>query len=310
MRSLLLKQPYAQSATGSGSAQSIKVGPESFAYAPTKRIDVVFFFLAANTTTGFTFANIMTQMGGSAANFLLDTGLPIKKVVDFVNIQDLVMLLWQYFGEPPPNVQGGTTNNTVNSLTLPIWFGLPWRDNEGLPPTNLNFSWSIPANANEIDGAIVSLVQYIEPGAVYNKTLVYSSKDGPTPSTTLRKDFPFPLHDLDQEVLIDLIFQTTGSRTTTATTTIEDYYLMKDGSVFGDKIDVEHIMMQYKPHLGNICGVSPQTTIDDYIALDWRKILGRLFIPRRADVQAQYGINFLGGDTNAVRDAQLAYVPL
>lgn len=302
MRGLELRQV----AEGESVNTTIKKGPEAFSEAPTKRIDLHFYFVSNNTSTGFTVANILTQAGSTLT---IDTGLPIKKVVDLTEMADLFYLLWQYLGRAPPNF-GGNTNNYICGVTFPIWFGRPWRANEGLPPTNINISWTVPNNANEIDGASCDIVQYVEPQGVYDKCLVYASKDGPTPSTSLRKNFPFPLHDLDQQVLIDLIFQTTGVRTTNATTTIEDFYLMKDNVKFGDKMDIEFLMQAYKPPKEDVAGIATVGIIEDYQALDWRQILGRPFVPSLAGVQSSFGINFLGGDTNAVRDIQLAYVPL
>lgn len=303
MQGLDLKQVF----EGESSNQTLKVGPESFAEAPTKKLDLHVYFLSNNTSTGFTVANILTQAGSTLT---IDTGLPIKKVVDMTEMADLFYLLWQYLGRAPKNF-GGNTNNYICGLTFELWFGRPWMPNEGLPPTNINLSWVLPADANEIDALTVDCVQYIEPQGVYDKCLVYAYKDGPTPSTSVRKNFKFPMSDINQEVLIDMVFQTTGVRTTTATTTIEDYFLMKDEIKYGDKIDIEHLMMGYKPAPEDVAGIATVGIIEDYAPIfDWRQILGRPFVPAIAGVDASYGLNFIGGDTNAIRDIQLAYIPL
>jgi len=50
----------------------------------------------------------------------------------------------------------------------------------------------------------------------------------------------------------------------------------------------------------SVCGVAHDWDMD-YLPIDWMYLLGHPFNLRANSVAKRYGINFLGGDTNAIR---------
>ena len=269
--------------------------------APTKMIRITFKFLSNNTTTGFTVANILTQMG---TTFVLQ-GTKVGKVIDTLQMADYFYTQW-YLRKSAPTNFGANTNDYVCAVIMDHWFGRPDRPNEGLPAKKMNLSWVLPADAVEIDGREVEILQFIEEGAKYDHCMYHEQKNGPTPSTTTPKNFEFPLtspNPKDQQILLDLLFMTTGlGGTSTDTTTIETMQLMKNGSPVGDKHQVDgwaSTILNNAEDIGGIAHTFPKT----YVPLDWLYYLRRPLNPREAGISEKYGIYFQGGDTNAIRVA-------
>ena len=281
-------------------ASAIIIGSDAeWLEAPTKMMRIIFKFLSNNTTTGYTVANILTQMG---TTFVLQ-GTKVGKVVDTLQMADFFYTLWYLRTSAPANF-GGNTNNYVSAVIMDYWFGRPDKPNEGLPAKKMNLAWTFPADAVEIDTRTVEILQFIEEGAKYNSCLYHEQKNGPTPSTSTPKNFEFPLtspNPKDQQIMLDLLFMTTGlGATATDTTTIETLQLMKNGSPVGDKHQVDGWASTIRNNAEDICGIAhafPKT----YVPIDWLYHLRRPLNPRMAGIQSKYGIYFLGGDTNAIR---------
>jgi hypothetical protein len=269
--------------------------------APTKMIRITFKFLSNNTTTGFTVANILTQMG---TTFVLQ-GAKVGKVTDTLQMADLFYSLW-FLGKGPPVNFGGTTNNYVCAVIMDYWFGRLNHPNEGLPAKKMQLSWALPADGNEIDTRTVEILQFIEYGAKYTHGICHEQKNGPTPSTATEKNFEFPLlspNPKDQKVLLDLIFMTTGlGATATDTTTIETLQLMRNGSPVGDKHQVEGWQGMLPANSEDICVIA-HTFPKTYVPLDYVGLYGAPLHIRSHGIDSKYGIYFLGGDTNAIRVA-------
>lgn len=269
--------------------------------APTKMLRIVFKFLSNNTTTGYTVADILTQMG---TTFVLQ-GTKVGKVIDTLQMADYFYTNWYLRKSAPVNF-GGVTDNYVSAVIMDHWFGRPDRPNEGLPAKKMNLAWALPADANEIDTKTVEILQFIEEGARYDSCLYHEQKNGPTPSTSTPKNFEFPLTSPNpklQQILLDLLFMTTGlGATATDTTTIETLQLMKNGSPVGDKHQIEGWFATIPNNEEDVCGIAhsfPKT----YVPLDYPYLLEKPLIPQSAGISSKYGIYFLGGDTNAIRVA-------
>lgn len=281
-------------------ASAVTLGSDAeFKKAPTKLLRIYFDFLANNTTTGHTVANIMTQMGST---LVLSGGSKIGNVLDIVQMADLFYLEWYLRGKSPHS-WGSTTNNTVCGLAMDIWLGRPNHPNEGLPPTELSLQWTLPADAGEIDSRYIEIVQWYDPYAHYTRGLVRHNKAGVTPSTTVYKDFDFPVvppNALLDDRILDLLYQTTGVRTTTDTTTLEQLALQKDGVLIGEEFNADNMFVSSPSGNEEICGVAGGF-IENYLPIDWQYLLGHPFNLSANAVSKRYGINFLGGDTNAIR---------
>jgi hypothetical protein len=281
-------------------ANAITLGSDAeFKKAPTKLFRIYFDFLSNNTTTGYTVANVMTQLGST---FILSGGSKIGNVVDILQMADLFYLEW-YLRKKSPHSWGSTTNNTIAGLVMDLWMGRPNMPNEGLPPTELSLQWTLPADANEVDSKYVEIVQWYDPHAIYNKGLIYQQLNGPAPSTSVYKDFDFPVvppNALLDDRILDLIYQTTGARTTTDTTTIEQIALQKDGVFIGEEFNADSFFATSPAGNEEICGVAGGF-VENYLPIDWVHLLGHPFNLKANGVTKRYGINLLGGDTNAIR---------
>lgn len=300
------------SAFKSVGASAVTLGSDiEWVEEPTKLIRITFKFLSNNTTTGFTVANILTQMGTT----LVLQGPKVGKIIDGLQMADFFYTMWFLRGDPPVNF-GGTTNNYVCAVIMDYWFGRPNRPNEGLPSRNMILSWALPADGNEIDTRTVEILQFTQEGANYTHGLYYEGKNGPTPSTTTRKNFEFPMlqpNALDQEAFLDLLFMTTGlGATATDTTTIDTLQLMKNGNPVGDIHQPEGWQGMLPANSEDICVIA-HTFPKTYIPFHWEALYNRPMHLRSHGISKNYGIYFMGGDTNAIRVSHVAlkkYPPL